>query len=146
MSNAHRVVQSLASGLLLALMAPAFAALAFLLLAAASNPSAVHEFDSSIDGMALLILGFASGSYLVGAIPAFLAGLALPSLVKVLPAVFASAASGVLGVLAYLLTFGSHLLSDQGLRGSLGLYALPAFLGVAAAAFIAQRIERQHEA
>ena len=144
MSLARHALQAVANGLLLAMVAPPIAAVTFLLLTIASDASARQGFDSSVGSIVLLVLGAATGSYLVGAIPAFLAGLALPSVSKVLPAVLASAATGCLGVLAYALTFGSHLLASPNLLSSLSSYALPAFIGVAAAAFIAQRIERRH--
>ena len=144
MSLARRAVKAVTNGLLLALMAPPIAAVTFLMVAAASDESARRGFESSVGNIVLLVLGAATGSYFLGAIPSFFAGLALPSLSKLLPAVLASAATGCLGVLAYSLTFGSHLLAGPNLLSSLGIYALPAFVGVSTAAFIAQRIERRH--
>ena len=148
MPLANCVFQALTNGLMLALMAPPIAGVTFLLIAVASAVSGGQGFKLGVDHIVTLAFGVVTMSYLVGIIPAFFAGLALPSLRKFLPAVLASVATGFLGMLAHhLLAFGFHWLAGSNWLRSISIYALPAFVGVAVAAFIAQIIEkRQTEA
>ena len=140
----RRAFQATANGLLVALLAPPMAAVVFLLISVALPATGGERFDSSVSSILLLMLGVTAGSYLVGVIPAFLAGLALPGLRRVLSPVLASAATGCVGTLAYSLTFGSHLMLGHGLLNYLHVYALPAFAGVTVAALLALLIERRH--
>ena len=143
MRLANCIFQAITNGLMLALMAPPIAGVTFILVAVASAESA----GQGLDHIAILVLGTVTFSYLFGVIPAFFAGLALPSLRKLLPAVLASAATGFLGMLGYLFTVGFHLPSASDSLRWISINALPAFVGVAVAAFIAQIIEkRQTEA
>lgn len=140
----RRALEATANGLLVALLAPPIAALVFVAVSVASRAAVRESFDTSLGGTLLLILGVATGSYLIGAIPAFLAGMTLPSLRRRLPPMPASLATGLVGAVAYALTFGSHLMSGPNLMDSIRTYALPAFVGVAIAALVVLRIERPY--
>lgn len=144
MALARRMLEGLASGLLVALMAPAIAAVLFVLHWALFSAGQAEAVDTRAGSLLLLAIGVAAGAYLVGAIPAFLAGLVLPSLRRYLPPWPAALATGLLGTLAYASTFGSHLIPGSGPIASMLVYALPAFGGVALAALWALRIERRH--
>lgn len=139
----RRALDATASGLLAALLAPPVAAAAFLLILAGSSSTNEH-FDSSLSSALLLVLGVTTGAYLIGAIPAFLAGLVLPTLGRALSPIFAAAATGLVGTVVYSMTFGSHLLTGLNSIGALGTYALPAFIGVSVAALAVLRIEKRH--
>jgi hypothetical protein len=144
MSLLRRVLEATASGLLVALLAPPVAGLVFLLGSAVWSANPRETFDPSPTSLLLLMLGVTTGAYMLGAIPAFLAGLALPTLRRVLSPTLAAAATGFAGVAIYLLTFGSHIISGPRPVEAMLIYALPAFSGVAVAALWAIQIERRH--
>ena len=143
MLHSRHILGAAAHGLLVALVAPPIAAAAFLVISASSSASGAESFDTSFVSLLLLFLGAASGAYLLGAIPAFAAGTMLPLFRLHLTPVLTAVAAGIAGAVAYLLTFGFHLLS--GPRGFEGVhvYVLPAFVGVAVASLAAQRILRR---
>jgi len=91
--------------------------------------------DTSITSLLLLALGFAKGAYILGAIPAFIAGLALPFLIRNVSRPLASLGCGLIGVLAYLLTFGSHLRTPAFSLQAILTYTGPAFIGTFIAAY-----------
>ena len=137
MSLLRRVLEATACGLLVALLAPPVAGLVFLLSSAVWSANPRETFDPSLTSVQLLILGVTTGAYMLGAIPAFFAGLALPTLRRILSPILAAAATGLLGIATYSLTFGSHLISGPWPIQSTLLYVLPAFSGVALAALCA---------
>jgi len=140
----RRVLEAVTSGLLVALLAPPIAAAVFLVSSAVSTDLLKPPFDANPVSILLLFIGASTATYFLGAIPAFLAGLALPTLRRRLSPVLASAATGLAAVLAYALTFGSHLLAGPRPAEAVVTYALPAFTGVAVAAFLALRIEKRY--
>jgi hypothetical protein len=140
----RRALEAVASGLLAALLAPPVAAAAFLLISVASFSTDREHINSSLGSVLLLILGATTGAYLIGAIPAFLAGLVLPTLGRVLSPTLAAAAAGLVGTIVYSMTFGSHHLTGMNLIGTLVSYALPAFIGVSVAARLVLHIEKRH--
>lgn len=80
---------------------------------------------------------------MLGAIPALLAGLAglaLPTLRRAFGRVPASALTGPLAAVIYLLTSGAHLLSQPRPVASVLMHTGPAFVGVALAAWLATRM------
>jgi hypothetical protein len=138
----RRALEATVSGLLIALLAPPVAAVMFILLSAVASTLPNEQFASALGSVVLLLLGVTSGAYLLGALPAFAAGLALPSLQRALSPLLAAGCSGVIGAVVYAATFGAHLAS--GPAASWPYCALPVFTGVAVAALLAQRIERRH--
>lgn len=141
----RRLLEALANGLLVACLAPPLAAVAFTLMSAlsAGTPGEPAEPDWG-NAPLLLLLGAATGAYLVGTLPAFVAGLLLPALRRHLSAALAATATGLVGTLVYAMTFGSHLFSGPETWIAIRTYALPAFIGVALAAGLALRIEARH--
>ena len=139
MSRFGRILEAVTSGLYVALVAPPLAATAFALGFALTHGASAESIDTSVTSLLLLALGLATGAYFLGAVPAFLAGLALPFLLIWTSRPLASAACGVLGACAYLLTFGSHLLGQSPAAANLLLYALPACLGTSLAAYAYSR-------
>ncbi len=144
MTLMRRALEATASGLLVALLAPPIAAAVFLLNAAVRAGTGPAPFDASPGSVLLLFIGVASGAYLLGAIPAFLAGLALPTLRQLLGPLPAATATGVLGAVAYAMTFGSHLMPGPNPVDALHHPAFPAFVGVSVAALLTLRVERRH--
>ncbi len=144
MSTLRRVLEATASGLLVALLAPPVAGLVFLMVSAMWSFNPNQTIDPSLTSVLLLTLGMTTGAYILGGIPSFLAGLALPTLRRKLSPVLAATATGLLGVLVYCLTFGSHLLSGAKPVESTLIFAIPAFSGVTVAALWALSIERRH--
>ena len=144
MSLLHRGLEAVASGLLVALLAPPVAGVLFLLSSVAWSAGAGETLDPSPSSILLLALGVTTGAYLLGVVPAFLAGLALPTLGRLLTPVLASAATGLIGTALYWLLSGSHLMSRPRAIESTLIYTLPAMTGVAVAAFLALRIERHY--
>lgn len=130
------ILSSLVSGLFVALLAPAIAGAVFglELLVLPSTPS--NQIDMSPGSLILFAIGMASGAYLLGVIPAFIAGLALPSLRRKCSNVVASVATGVMGCAVYLATFGAHLVTAPQSMLSVAMNLIPAFLGVFVAAYV----------
>ena len=140
MPYARHALEALSCGLLLALLAPPVAAVVFIAQAAIAPEASGASFDTGPLNLVLLFIGAASAAYFLGAVPAFLAGLALPALRRRL-ALFASAVStGLAASAAYFLTFGSHLLLEPHLVRSLLTYGLPSFIGASLAALFASRV------
>lgn len=127
------------SGLWLALVAPPLAATAFGIVAGLAAIASGRSAGAGLDEVvgAWLLLGM--GAYLLGAVPAFVAGLALPLFRQRLSPTWAAGATGAAGVLVYLATFGAHLLSIQSPTELFFGYVLPAFVGVAVAALLLLR-------
>ena len=138
----RRALEATVSGLLVALLAPPISAVAFILPSAAASTLPQEQVAWSLSSIMLLILGATAGAYLLGAVPAFAAGLALPSLRRALSPLLAAGSTGVIGTVVYASTFGNHLTS--GPAESWPFYAFPAFAGLAIAALLALRIERRH--
>ena len=135
MSLLSRTLEALTSGLYFALLAPPVAAAAFALGLAIGGVGTSESMDTSIASLLLLALGFATGAYILGAIPAFIAGLALPFLIRNVSRALASLGCGLIGVLAYLLTFGSHLRTPAFSLQAILTYTGPAFIGTFIAAY-----------
>ena len=129
------ILSSLVSGLFVALLAPAIAGAVFglELLALPSTPS--NHIDMSPGSLILFAVGMASGAYLLGAIPAFIAGLALPVLRRKCSNLVASVATGVMACAVYLATFGAHLLTQPRPMQSVSMILFPAFVGSFVAAY-----------
>lgn len=124
------ILNSLACGLFVALLAPAIAGALFGLglLALPTTPS--NPIDMRPGSLVLFAIGIASGTYLLGAIPAFIAGLALPALRRRSSKLITSIATGVIGCAVFLVTFGAHLLTQPLSMLTAGIYLIPAFLGI----------------
>lgn len=138
-----RTLEALASGLFVALLAPAVAAAAFAIGLEVTSEGFVDQSATSPENFILLAIGFASAAYFLGAIPAFLSGLALPVLRRKLSPAFAAFGTGILGAAAYLASFGAHLFSSpHPVRSVLGS-AVPAFIGIAVAAYVFARRHRK---
>jgi len=137
----NTVLQAIAGGLFVALLAPAVAALVFALVMASTTAMLSEIHDPGVFDLLLLALGFATGAYLLGLLPSFAAGLALPALLRRLSPVQASIATGLLGTAVYVLGFGAPWGADP-LRDAL-YQALPAFVGVSVAAFVFTRRRRR---
>lgn len=143
MLNLRCTLEATASGLFAALLAPPVAAVTFLLISTLSSGTEQEPFDSNPASVLLLLVGVTAGAYFIGAIPAFLAGLCLPTLSRILSPAFAATATGLVGSVAYALTFGTHLFSGPNAIDSVRTHALPAFIGVTVAALMALHIERR---
>ena len=135
MSLLSRTIEALASGLFVALLAPPVAAATLAIGLAIGVVGTSESMNTSIASLLLLALGFTAGAYFLGAIPAFLAGLALPFLIRRASRPLAFAGCGLVGVLAYLLTFGSHLRSPAFSLQAILTYTGPAFIGTFIAAY-----------
>ena len=135
MSLLSRTLEALISGLYVTLLAPPVAAVAFAVGLAIGGVGTSESMDTSIASLLLLALGFATGAYFLGAIPAFIAGLALPFLIRNAPRPLALLRCGLIGVLAYLLTFGSHLRTPAFSLQAILTYTGPAFIGTLLAAY-----------
>ena len=142
MRTLSHALEATVSGLLVALLAPPISAVAFILLSAAASTLPQEQVAWSLSSIVLLILGATAGAYLLGAVPAFAAGLALPSLRRALSPLLAAGSTGVIGTVVYASTIGAHLTS--GPVQSWPFYALPAFAGLSVAAVLALRVERRH--
>ena len=137
-----RVLEALVSGLQLALLAPPLAAAVFTLRLVLWPSSPADAPEPGVGSVLLLALGVVSAAYLLGGLPAFLAGLVLPPLRRRLPLPLAAVSTGLIAVALYLATFGRHLLiQPHAVEGILPI-AGPAFLGVAAAAWLVNRRRR----
>ncbi len=132
-------LEAAVSALWLALVAPPVAATVFGLVLGLGAIASGRGTGVGVDQLAGTWLLLAMGAYLVGALPAFVAGLALPFCRRRLPPVWAAGATGAAGVLVYFTTFGAHLLSVTRPLEWLLQNALPAFLGVAVAALLLLR-------
>ena len=135
----HIALKSLKAGFQLALLAPPTAAvvsaMTFVL-----TPDARNEFSRAGSGEFIgIVLGLTLGAYILGAIPAFISGLALPLLRMAMSPVSTGAATGLLAVCAYFLTFGSHLLPGPNMAATLWFSAVPAFFGAAIPAYALAR-------
>ncbi|MBL8327384.1 MAG: hypothetical protein JNJ71_00940 [Rubrivivax sp.] len=138
MSWLRAFLQSLLSASFIALVAPPIAAgLAVLMMVSLSGWASI-----SLPGPGDLLLGalgVAIGGYVLGGLPAFAAGLALPLLRRHLPRAAACLATGVLGMTAYLLSFGQPwLVWPLNLR-NLSTFGLPALASVTLAAWLFTR-------
>jgi len=139
MSHASRILEATASGLLVALLAPPLAAATFLAIACLSPGAMPEQSDSGLSSLVLLFLGAASGAYLLGGIPSFVAGSALPMLRRRLSPAGSAASVGLLATGAYFLSFGSHLLQGAELVATLLTYGVPSFAGAMMAGLAACR-------
>jgi hypothetical protein len=140
----QRLLEALASGLLVTMLAPPIAAAVFVARLMASSDLPGQFAGAGPADVLLLLVGALTGAYIVGAIPSFIAGLALSTLRKLLAPVLASMVTGLFATLACFLTMGSQLLSGSRPLDSLLTYGLPAFVGAAMAAFLAMRVEKRH--
>ena len=140
MSLLSRTLEALTSGLYVTLLAPPVAAVAFALVLAIGGVGISESMDTSIASLLLLALGFATGAYFLGAIPAFIAGLALPFLIRNVSRPLALLGCGLIGVLAYLLTFGSHLRTPAFSLQAILTYTGPAFIGTLIAAYALSKL------
>jgi hypothetical protein len=139
----HIVLKSLTAGIQLALLAPPVAAVVNTITFAVT-PSARDGFTRPGSGGYLgVLLGLTIGAYILGAIPAFVSGLALPLLRKTLSPALVAGAVGILAACVYFLTFGSHLLPGPNLAATLWFSAVPAFLGAALPAYAISRLQRE---
>ncbi len=139
----HVALKSLIAGFQLALFAPPVAALVSavsLTLAPGSRDEITRVGSGGFFGT---LLGLTIGAYFLGAVPAFVAGLALPLLRKAASPAFVAPTIGLLSACVYFLTFGSHLFPGPNLAATLWFYALPAFLGSALPAFALARLQRE---
>jgi hypothetical protein len=134
-----RALESLTSALFLVLAAPPLAGATFGLTVALLSKGSNEIPDTSISSLLLLAVGLATGAYYIGAIPAFLAGLALPYLMRRDSNSLAAIKCGVLGASAYLLTFGAHLIGPSFAIQSIVTYIIPAFVGTALASYAFSR-------
>jgi hypothetical protein len=134
----RRLLESLASGFFICLLAPSLAAATYAGIVSFST-DLLSTTQRSASSYLLSALGVLTGAYILGAIPAFLAGSALPTLRRYLPVVPAAMFTGCLGALAYFATFGSHLLSESHLRSSAWTIGIPAAVGTAIAAYVYAR-------
>ena len=75
-------------------------------------------------------------TYLLGALPAFSAGVVLPALSRRFSSFVSSVSAGFIAVAFYLATFGAHLLLLPNLLASVLPTAVPAFMGTATAAYL----------
>ena len=135
----HIALKSLTAGIQLALLAPPAAAvvstITFVL-----TPGARSELTRPGSGGYFgVLLGLTIGAYILGALPAFVSGLALPLLRKSMSPFLVAAAVGMLAACVYFLTFGSHLLPGPDLAATLWFSAVPAFLGPALPAYALAR-------
>ena len=140
MSLFSRTLESITSGLYMALLAPPVAAVAFALGLWISGVGSSEATGTSITGHLLLALAAVTGAYFLGVIPAFLAGLTLPFLVRSTSRPLAITVCGFIGVFAYLLTFGSQLRSPAFSIQAVLTYTGPAFVGTVAAAYAASKL------
>lgn len=127
----------LANGLFVAMFAPPIAGVVFLLDAACSEAPQREPFEGGVSSVLLLLLAAMIGGYVLGIIPAFLAGLALPLLRARLSPFPTAVAAGGLGLVAFFLTTGAHAASISSIGFSLMVTAVPPFVGVAIAARLA---------
>ena len=139
MSRSARVLETLTSGVLVALLAPLIAAAIITLRLVGWPQSGADRVDPSVTSLLLLALGVASAAYFLGGIPAFAAGLVLPTLRRKLPTIVAALVAGCVAVAVYLATFGSHLLGLSDPIAAVLPNTVPAFLGATAAAYLFAR-------
>ena len=136
MNPAARILEALTSALFIALLAPAIAGLIFVVIAAVSTTATTEFTDRGVASILLLLFGAATGAYLLGVVPSFLAGIFLPTLRRRLSLGYAAAATGLTGTLFYFLTFGLHVFTQPNPLRTILFHAAPCFIGVAAAAAI----------
>ncbi len=134
----RRALEALVNGLLVALLAPPLAGLIYVVTSVVGGAlSREPVADTNLSSLSLLLLGATSGAYLVGAAPSFVAGLTMPAL-RAAFSPLAALVAGAVGSVAYLLSFGAHVMDGPDMGASLRIYVLPAFCGVAAAALLGQ--------
>lgn len=135
----RRALEALVNGLLVALLAPPLAGLIYVVTSVVGGAlSREPVADTNLSSLSLLLLGATSGAYLVGAAPSFVAGLTMPALRAAFSPLAAALVAGAVGSVAYLLSFGAHVMDGPDMGASLRVYVLPAFCGVAAAALLGQ--------
>jgi hypothetical protein len=139
MRHLSRILEAMSSGLYLAIFAPLIAAAIFTLRAVVASSGSAERPDTSFTGIVSLAIGVATGAYLLGGFPAFIAGLFLPTLRRRLSSLPAAVATGFMAVGIYLATFGSHLLTFPNPMASVLPIAVPAFVGATGAAYLFTR-------
>ena len=139
MRHLSRILEAIASGLYLAILAPLIASVIFTVQVMVSSSGSAERPDISFMGIVLLAIGVASGAYLLGGLPAFIAGLLLPTLRRKLSSIPAAVATGLIAVGVYLATLGAHLLTFPNPIPSVIPIAVPAFVGAATAAYLFTR-------
>ena len=130
-----RILKALASGLYLAVLAPLLASAVFILYMVVWSSGTADRPDTVFLGIVFLTIGVASGAYLLGASPAFSAGV-LPVLHRRFSSFVSSVSAGFIAVAVYLATFGARLLKLPNLLTSVLPTAVPAFMGTATAAYL----------
>ena len=131
-----RIFKALASGLYLAVLAPLLASAVFNLYIVVWSWGTADRPDTGFLAIVSLAIGVASGAYLLGALPAFSAGVSLPALRRRFSSFVSSVSAGFIAVAVYLATFGAHLLTLPNPLASVLPTAVPAFMGTATAAYL----------
>jgi len=138
-----RVLESVMNGLQLALAAPPLAAALLGLMMLLQSGAALSSMDLSLGNSAGLALGFLTGAYFLGVVPAFVAGLLLPTLRQWLSPLPAALASGSTACSVYLLMFWPPGLASAGVRRAWVLLPMPVlgagFLAVTGLAWLLAR-------
>ncbi len=135
-----RLLQSLASGLLSALLAPAIGALLMAAWIGLKSDLGAQFSAGDAPGLALALL---TAAYLLGTVPAFLTGMALPLLQSKLPLPAAAMCTGALGAGVFAATFGAHLLEAARAAGAFPVSLLIAFVAGTVTASLVTRIHRE---
>jgi hypothetical protein len=138
MLDALRIRQAAVCGLQHALLAPPISAA--IVLAFVTLKSSEPSVDQSPIG-SFLFFAFISvaAAYFLGAVPAFAAGTALPTLRRALGPTLASVLTGLLGTTLYLSALAFLPIKDSDLLGYAAVHGLTAFVGVTGASLLISR-------
>ena len=135
----RNLFESVLSGFYLALLAPPFAIVSFILIAILSPRGTASGMELNFHEISIMIFSMGVFGYLLGAPPAFVAGLVFPAIRRRLTAPLAAIATGSLAASIFLAPVGLHLFANGKPTQHLMTLALPAFFGTAIAAYLLAR-------
>ena len=134
-----RILEALASGRYFAVLAALLTSAIFILYMVVWSSGPADRPDTGFLGIVFPTIGVANGAYLLGAPPAFSAGVVLPVLHRRFSLFVSSVSAGFIAVAVYSATFGAHLLTLPNPLTTVLLMAVPAFVGTAIAAYLSAR-------